>query len=229
MSSLDCATCPVRNRAACAALNEEERARLAKLGRHRELKRGESLIVAGDDNLASATLLSGALKIASFDQDGNEHILSLIHPAGYVGEMFSPVAHHDIVALTDSKLCTFSRKDFEAAIAEFPALAAALLRRSAEELIESRGLIDLIGRKSAQSKVAGLLCVLAKAASHSPCHPAENFELPLSRKEMADLLGLTIETVSRQLSAMERGGVIQKNGARGITIRDALQLMRLVS
>ena len=229
MSSLDCATCPVRNRAACAALNEEERARLAKLGRHRELKRGESLIVAGDDNLASATLLSGALKIASFDQDGNEHILSLIHPAGYVGEMFSPVAHHDTVALTDSKLCTFSRKDFEAAIAEFPALAAALLRRSAEELIESRGLIDLIGRKSAQSKVAGLLCALAKAASHSPCHPAENFELPLSRKEMADLLGLTIETVSRQLSAMERGGVIQKNGARGITIRDALQLMRLVS
>ena len=229
MSSLDCATCPVRNRAACAALNEEERARLAKLGRHRELKRGESLIVAGDDNLASATLLSGALKIASFDQDGNEHILSLIHPAGYVGEMFSPVAHHDTVALTDSKLCTFSRKDFEAAIAEFPALAAALLRRSAEELIESRGLIDLIGRKSAQSKVAGLLCALAKAASHSPCHPAENFELPLSRKEMADLLGLTIETVSKQLSAMERGGFIQKNGARGITMRDALQLMRLVS
>lgn len=229
MSSLACATCPVRDRAACAALDENERFRLSKLGRHRELKRGETLVAAGDDNPACATLLSGALKIVSFDRDGHEHILSLIHPAGFVGEMFAAVANHDIVALTDSRLCVFSRTDYEAAIAEFPALAEALLRRSAEDLFETRALIDLIGRRSAQARVAGLLIALAKAASDSPCHPASHFELPLTRGEIADLLGLTIETVSRQLSRMERGGIIKKDGARGIIIRDAPQLLGMVS
>ncbi len=229
MSRLACDTCPVRNRAACAALSEGERTKLARIGRHRIVKRGETLIAAGDQNIACATLISGALKIASYDNEGTEHILSLVHPAGFVGEMFAPVANHDIVALTDSTLCVFSRTDYEAAIAEFPALSTALLRRSAEDLFETRALIDLMGRRSAQARVAGLLVAMAKAASHSPCHPVDRFELPLSRGEIASLLGLTIETVSRQLSRMERFGAIKKNGARGIIIRDAPQLMGLVN
>jgi CRP/FNR family transcriptional regulator len=229
MSSLACSTCPVRNSAACAALADDERMRLAKLGRHRDMKRGETLTAAGDNNPACATLLSGALKIVNYDRDGHEHILSLVHPAGFVGEMFAPVAHYDIVALTDSKLCVFSRSDYETAIREFPALAAALLRRSAEDLFETRALMDLVGRRSAQAKVAGLLFALAKAASHSPCHPASHFDLPLTRGEIADLLGLTIETVSRQLTRLERSGIIKKDGARGMIIRDAPQLLGMVS
>ena len=224
---LACETCPVRDRAACAALSEAERGELARIGRMRLIRAGETLFAAGEDNGACATLISGALKISSIDEGGTERILSLVHPAGFVGEMFAPVAHHDVVALTESRACVFSRREYEAAVERFPALARALLRRSTEDLFESRALIELMGRHTSREKVGGFLLAMARAASDSPCHPATTFELPLSRGEMAGLLGLTIETVSRQLTALEKDGIITRKNMRGIELLDAAQLGRL--
>ncbi len=68
--------------------------------------------------------------------------------------------------------------------------------------------------------MAALLLGFAQAASDSPCHPAARFELPLSRGEMANMLGLTIETVSRQITQLEREGAIARNGKRGIELVD---------
>lgn len=226
---LACATCPVRDRAACAALSEEERDELARLGRHRTVKRGETLFAAGDDSFACATLIAGALKISSFGEDGTERVLSLVHPAGFVGEMFAPVARHDVIALADSRLCVFERKDYERAVERFPALGRALLRRSAEDLFESRSIIDLMSRRSANQKVAGFLLAMARAASDSPCHVMTSFELPLSREEIAGVLGLTIETVSRQIGSMERDCVIAREGRRGIRLVDPGRLETLAA
>ena len=224
-----CASCPVRDRAACSALSLEERAELGRAGRFVELARGETLFVAGDDSARCATLVSGALKVTSFDREGTERILALVHPAGFIGELFTPFASHDVVALTDSRLCVFDRSAFETALARFPALATALLRRASEDLHETRLLVELMGRRSAEAKVAGLLLALSRAASDSPCHGARKFDLPLTRGEMAGLLGLTIETVSRQLGALERDGAIRRNGARGIELVDPARLECLVA
>ena len=224
-----CASCPVRDRAACAALSPEERAELGRAGRFVELARGETLFVAGDDSAKCATLVSGALKVTSFDREGTERILALVHPAGFIGELFTPFASHDVVALTDSRLCVFDRSAFESALTRFPALATALLRRASEDLHETRLLVELMGRRSAEAKVAGLLLGLSRAASDSPCHGARQFDLPLTRGEMAGLLGLTIETVSRQIGALERDGAIRRNGARGIELVDPARLECLVA
>lgn len=227
--TLTCETCPVRDRAACSALSGTERERLARIGHHRDVLRGETVFAAGDEDFACATLISGALKIASYDSEGTERILSLVHPAGFVGELFAPIAHHDVVALADSRLCVFSKRQYEAAIAEFPALSTALLRRSAEDLFETRALIDLMGRRKAEARVAGLILAFAKAASDSPCHPAETFDLPLARGEMGGLLGLTIETVSRQFGKLEDAGLIERQGARGLIVHDMPGLEALVA
>ena len=224
---LNCATCPVREQAACAALSDNERGELARIGRRRRVAKGETIFAAGEDIGACATLISGALKIASYGDDGTERILSLVHPAGFVGEMFAPVAHHDVVALADSELCLFDRAQYEAAVDRFPALAKALLRRSAEDLFETRSLVELQARRDSKGRVAAFLVAMAEAASHSPCHPAEAFELTLTRGEIAGLLGLTIETVSRQLTALERDGIIARDGARVIRMTDAARLREL--
>lgn len=224
---LACNACPVRDSAACSALDPEERTELARIGRTRRYARGQTVFAAGADMDVCATLTEGLLKIRHIDGQGSERILSLIHPAGFVGEMFAPVAHHDVVALTDSHLCMFPRRDYEAAVDRFPALATALLRRSAADLYDARAQIALDSRRSAAAKLANLLLALARAASHSPCHAAERFELPLTRGEMAGVLGMTIETVSRQLGTLERGGIIARTGSRGIQVTDTAQLETL--
>jgi CRP/FNR family transcriptional regulator len=223
-SPLACAACPVRDRAACSALDGEERVELARLGRHRALAAGEILFAADEDNDRCATLVSGALKISTVEDDGSERILSLIHPAGFVGELFAPVARFEVAALTASEVCLFSRREYEAAMERYPALARALLRRSSEDLFGARSLMAIVARTSAREKVGAFLLAMGQAASDSPCHPAPAFELPLSRSEMAGLLGLTIETVSRQLTALERSGAIRRKGLRGIELVDTAQL-----
>ncbi len=228
-NALACSSCPVRDRAACSSLSEEERDELARIGRTVVLERGQTLFSSGDDAQGCATLITGALKISSFDADGTERILSLVHPAGFVGEMFAAVARHDVIALTDSRLCMFGGEAYARAVERFPALGRALLRRSAEDLFESRALLDLLGRRTAGQKVAGFLLSMARAASSSPCHGATRFELPLTRGEMAGLLGITIETVSRQLSRLEQDGVVEREGRRGLRIAKPAALEALAA
>jgi CRP/FNR family transcriptional regulator len=201
---------------------------MAAAGRTRTLKRGEMLFAAGDEEAACATLVSGALKVSAIDQDGNEQILALVHPAGFIGELFAPFAHHDVVALTESKLCTFAQRDIERAIDDYPALARALLKRSQADLLASRSLLELTGNASAEARLAALLHDFAAAASDSSCHLASEFDLPLTRGEMGNMLGLTIETVSRKLGELEDMGAIIRKGKRGIALRDA-QLLQEIS
>lgn len=226
--TLACGTCPVRDTAACAVLTAEERTALAAAGRTRTLRRGEMLFAAGDEAAACATLLSGALKVAAVDAGGNEQILALVHPAGFIGEMFTPFAHHDVVALTESRLCTFARADIERAIEAYPALARALLRRSQADLLATRTLLELTGHASAEARLAALLHDFAASASDSSCHLAARFELPLTRGEIGNMLGLTIETVSRKLGELEELGAIRREGKRGIAVCDA-ELLRQIS
>lgn len=218
--SLACSTCPVRDRAACSVLEEAEREELAKAGRTHKLAKGETLFAAGMSAASCATLLSGALKITSTDADGRERILSLVHPSGFVGEMFAPYMRHDVVALGDSELCVFSGPAFADAIERYPKLSHALLRRTQEDLFASRELLALTGNASAEQRVSGALLSMSRAASDSPCHLASRFDLPITRGELADMLGLTIETVSRMLTRFEREGAIRRNGKRGIELVD---------
>lgn len=222
--TLACASCPVRDNAACSVLNEDERDTLAKAGRTRELRRGELLFAAGDKDAACATLITGALKVTSYDADGNERILALIHPAGFVGEMFAPFPSHDVVALTNSRLCVFARREMEAALVRHPDLTRALLRRSQEDLHAARELLAMGSGRSANAQVGALIMALARAASASPCHVAQRFDLPLTRGEMANMLGLTIETVSRALTSLEKLGGLKRSGARGIELTDPARL-----
>ena len=84
--------------------------------------------------------------------------------------------------------------------------------------------LALTGKPDAQARVAGLLHGFAQAASDSPCHPAQHFDLPLSRAECANMLGLTIETVSRKITALEKSGAIRRHGKRGIELVDPARL-----
>lgn len=225
--NLMCETCPVKDTAACAVLSPEARDALSAAGRTRILKRGEMLFAAGDENAACATLISGALKVAAFDKDGNEQILSLVHPAGFIGELFAPFAHHDVVALTESKLCTFARRDIDSAIDTYPALARALLRRSQEDLLATRSLLELTAQADAETRLAALIHDFAAAASDSSCHLAKRFDLPLTRGEIGNMLGLTIETVSRKFGELEEAGAILRKGKRGIELVDPALLQAL--
>jgi CRP/FNR family transcriptional regulator len=113
-------------------------------------------------------------------------------------------------------------------MAASPALSAQMLDRTLDELDASREWLLLLGRKSAREKFASLLVILARREVGGPqASPGGELQidLPLTRDMMADYLGLSLETVSRQVSALRRDGIIRLNGNRTVIVQDYAALL----
>lgn len=227
----DCSTCLVRNRAICAALDQQEIGSLNAIGRTRTLRAGQPLIWEGDDALMVANVIEGVLKLSTGTGDGREQIVGIVYPSDFIGRPFGATAPHSVTALTDARVCTFNRSDFDRFAREHPALEHKLLERTLTELDRARHWMLLLGRKTAPEKIASFLLEmslrLADEGCSAPLGPTQSFTLPFGRQQIADILGTTIETVSRQLTRLERDGVIALPSRRDVEIRDRARLEML--
>lgn len=218
-----CDTCVVRNRAICAALDSEELKMLNAIGRRRNLEAGESLIWEGEDSVLVANVIDGVLKLSTGTEDGREQIVGVVYPSDFIGRPFGSTSGHGVTALTDARVCVFSRRDFDAFARDHPALEHKLLQRTLAELDRTRRWMLLLGRKSAGEKVASFLLEMSERLVQPGCtEPGEShlrqFALPFSRQQVADVLGLTIETVSRQFTRLKADGLIDLPSRREVVI-----------
>lgn len=219
-----CAACDVRNQALCCALSDAELAPLASFGVLRHLARGEILIHAGDPAPICANIQRGLMKISHINPAGQEVIVGLLWPGDFVGASLGAAADkpapHDVVALTPVTLCVFPKRRMEQALTEHPPMERALLGRTLAELDQVRLRLTRLARATALARVAGFIREIARRLPPDDGDTVTSIELPLSRGEMADLLGLTIETVSRQMTQLKNAGVIGLPGGRQVAIHD---------
>jgi CRP/FNR family transcriptional regulator len=224
-----CDTCVVRNRAICAALDASEIQALAKIGRRRKLESGESLIWEGDDSLLVANVIEGVLKLSTGTEDGREQIVGVVYPSDFIGRPFGTTSKHSVTALTDAEVCVFGRGDFDGFAGDHPKLEHKLLQRTLAELDRTRRWMLLLGRKSAEEKLATFLLDMSERLVDPGCESTDgealdSFDLPFSRQQVADVLGLTIETVSRQFTKLKKEGVVDLPSRRAVTILDRYAL-----
>jgi CRP/FNR family transcriptional regulator, anaerobic regulatory protein len=134
-------------------------------------------------------------------------------------------------AATDVALCCYNQKQFEHLLAEQPELKQLLLERTLDAVDTSHEWMLLLGCKSAKETVAALLLLIARRlapeAGSGKVQLPLMIELPLSRAEIAEYLGLRLETVSRQLNRLEAAAVIKRFARRGIQICNQRELERL--
>ncbi len=209
-----CAACPVRDSAICCVLDRSGLAALSRFGRRITLPAGQTLLWEGEEAITVGNLLSGMLKLSTLTGDGREQIVGIVHPSDFIGRPFGRNSPHSVTALTDATLCVFGRTAFDRFAQEHAAIGQALLERTLIELDRARHWMLLLGRKSACERVASLIVEIADRADGGP-----TIDLPLSRQQMGDILGLTIETVSRSLTRLKRVGVIALPSLRRIAIR----------
>ncbi|MBO9376597.1 helix-turn-helix domain-containing protein [Sphingomonas histidinilytica] len=209
-----CAACPVRDSAICCVLDRSGLAALSRFGRRITLPAGQTLLWEGEEAITVGNLLSGMLKLSTLTGDGREQIVGIVHPSDFIGRPFGRNSPHSVTALTDATLCVFGRTAFDRFAQEHAAIGQALLERTLIELDRARHWMLLLGRKSACERVASLIVEIADRADGGP-----TIDLPLSRQQMGDILGLTIETVSRSLTRLKRAGVIALPSLRRIAIR----------
>lgn len=222
MNMSTCDLCVIRNRAICSALDPKELEALNAIGRTRKVAMGESLIWEGEDSVLVANVIDGVLKLSTNTEDGREQIVGVVYPSDFIGRPFGGMTGHGVTALTEATVCVFSRGDFDTFAREHPALEHKLLQRTLGELDRTRRWMLLLGRKSASEKLASFLVEMSERLDgHTDTATGERvLTLPFSRQQVADVLGLTIETVSRQFTRFKQEGMIALPSRREVRICD---------
>ncbi|RXD07723.1 Crp/Fnr family transcriptional regulator [Sphingomonas sp. UV9] len=209
----------------CSALGDGDLARVRAIGLRRTVAAGQVLVWAGDPNAICANVVSGVLKIVRVASDGHEHIVGLLFPGDFVGDLFTESARETVQVLCDADLCVYPRGALRHVLDVHPAAERLLLRRALTTLDETRKWMLMLGRKDASAKIAAFLVDMARRLDGSG-GVAGRFDLPMSRSEIGAVLGTTIETVSRQFTALRVAGIIALPGGRAVVILDQARLAR---
>lgn len=218
----DCEDCPIRHRAVCARCEADELELLDQIKYYRSYEAGQTIVWSGDRMEFVGSVVKGVGTLTQTMEDGRTQMVGLLLPSDFVGRPGRETATYDVVATTDTVMCCFRKKPFEDMMARTPHIAQRLLQMTLDELDAAREWMLVLGRKTAREKIASLLSIVARrdaTLNLSAGGPIE-FELPLTREAMADYLGLTLETVSRQINALKRDGVIELKGKRQVTVPD---------
>ena len=220
---VQCGDCPIRHRAVCARCDGDELERLEEIKYYRSFAAGQSIVWSGEKMDFVASVVSGIATLSQTMEDGRRQMVGLLLPSDFVGRPGRARAAYDVVAISDVVMCCFRKAPFEAVMEETPHIGQRLLEMTLDELDAAREWMLVLGRKTAREKIASLIAIIARrdAALHQgKASGPVVVDLPLTREAMAEYLGLTLETVSRQISALKRDGIISIEGTRHVTIPD---------
>lgn len=192
----------------------------------RSVRAGGRIFGANENTPVVANIISGVVRLSRSLGDGRTQIVGLQFAPEFIGRPFARDGLILAEAATDVELCCFSKPQFEHLLRTYRSLQELLIERTIQDLDQAREWMLLLGRKTADERVATFLLLCAERVGPTGCSAGQNMdglqlELPLSRTEMAEALGLTLETISRMLRRLAEDGLIAIHRGRGITIIDA--------
>lgn len=221
-----CRSCEARHRGICGAMTPDQLVTLSKHSSRRTIDSGAGLLADTGEVNTYSNVLSGVVKLTKTLADGRQQIVGLQFAPDFLGRPFKRESSVDAEAATEVAVCSFPRTVIDRMIQETPELEHKLLEQTLNELDEARQWMVTLGRKTASEKVASFLWLIATHINPEADHNGRQvvFELPLTRADIADFLGLTIETVSRQVTKLRKDGVIVIENNRHVTVPDMARL-----
>jgi len=175
--------------------------------------REEEVYGEGEDAEFVYRAVEGAVRSHKILSDGRRQITGF-HLAGNLFGFEQGDTHwHTAEALSDTRVLIFQRRQIERAATRSAEVACQLWGMATTSLRDAQDLMLLLGRRSAQERVAAFLIEVDGRFGGTGA-----FALPMTRRDIADYLGLTIETVSRTFSQLEENGALRRSGSRQITL-----------
>lgn len=213
VSASSCMDCGARNVGMCDALSDGELIFLSRTAHRMTLPAGKLIIEEGEPAQYFYNVNAGTVRLFKSLPDGRRQITGFASPGHFIGLASTNVNMVSAETMDPVHICRFSRVALAAIMTEYPILERKLLDIAIHELALNQQQLLLLGRKTAIERVATFL--LSWYQRQTDCGtssiPTANtrLSLPLSRTDLADYLGLTIETVSRSLSSLKKDGLIE--------------------
>jgi len=213
---LRCPICELRRLGMALATDSEPLSQLSGMAVGRRTAAGRMLFEEGDPADDVFTITAGMVKLYKLMSDGRRQIVGFLVPGDFLGLAFGRTYVYSAEAVVATTTCRFGRGQFLALLDACPTLEKEILARTATELAAAQEQMLLLGRKTARERVASFVLALARRRKIGQGQP---FELLMSRADIADYLGLTVETVSRTLGLLGKEQLIQLVDAHAVLIR----------
>ena len=200
------------------------KAKMDETGSAVRFARNETIYAKGDEARYSYKVIEGAVRLSHIFADGRRQIVNFFLPDESFGiELASEYtataeAVGDVVALRCSRLCISHLSEGD------PDISQKRLAMFSKSLAAAERHVAMLGHQSAKERVASFFLALEMQRRS---HESLALDLPLSRQDIADYLGLTIETTCRALSELKRLNVIATPSRRRIVIRNLKELQAL--
>lgn len=221
-----CSVCSARHLSVCSVLAEDGLRRLSAISDHQVFTTGEILVREGDPATNLFNITAGSVRVYKLLPDGRRQIVGFLFPGDFLGLATGDRYAFSAEALTGGSACRFLKKNYRRMLIEQPDLEAALLDRASHELQAAHNQMLLLGRKTAVERLASFLADLA-VRDRRAGGAGRIIQLPMTRAEIADYLGLTTETVSRVTSRLKTRGVIRLLSLHSLSIEKPAELNEL--
>ena len=208
-AAADCRACEFRSLTFCDGLWEEEIGELSAIVSRLNVQPQQTVFQEGDPAEHVFNVTSGVVKLYKLLLDGRRQITGFLLPGDFLGLASHDGYSYSAEAVNNVSLCRFPRHRLGAAFDRFPHLRRRLFDIANDELVAAQDQMLLLGRKTALEKVASFLLHLSEREQRRGAWPG-SLDLPMTRGDIADYLGLTIETVSRTLSQLKRDAMIRQ-------------------
>ena len=184
---------------------------------------GKTIVIEGDPIDHYFRIVSGSVRLYKSVIDGRRQIIDFLGPNACFGLIGLSTHAYSAEAISDVVMIRYSRRRLEANIEDEPELSSQLFRLACTALDQAQQRMLLLGRKSAEERLASFLIDLVERQDTACLH------LPMSRQDIADYLGLTIETVSRLFTRFRRAGLIDLPDRHSVIVQDGTELADLAA
>jgi CRP/FNR family transcriptional regulator len=215
----DCGACKARNLAFCSVLDHSELHEIESIVQHLNLHAEGELFMEGDAANHVFNVTSGTVRLYKLLADGRRQIVGFLLPGDFLGLSMRRTYAYGAEAVDDATLCRFRTDELRALFSKYPKLERRLLEMTGDELAAAQDQMMLLGRKSPVEKLGSFLLYMS-ARQGRWGRAANPVRLPMTRGDIADYLGLTIETVSRTFTRLRKEGVIELPEVQTVEIRD---------
>jgi len=207
-----CVHCQARAYSVCSVIDDADLERLGAAAVTVSVQPGHTFIEEGDPAEHFFNVTAGTAKLYKLLPDGRRQVTGFAAVGYFLGLAVSSSYAFSAEALEPVRICRFSRSKLRGLLDDFPALEKKLLEVASNELVVAQEQMLLLGRKTARERLASFLVARANLLPHCPGQTMslrERIYLPMTRGDIADYLGLTIETVSRTLSRFKAEKMIE--------------------
>lgn len=225
LPAIPCFTCPARRSALCSAFDDAEIADLYARAERVQMEAGQYLYEEGDPNPYVYNVVEGLLMLERLASNGRRQIMAFVYPGDLIG--LAPEDHYTVSAkcLKRAELCRFRIDALEAMFNAYPELERRLRRIATRILSHALDQVFVLGHKTAAERIAFFLLHLAERQKVAQTGRGV-VDLPMTRTDIADFLGITVETASRAISRLKADGLIRMPSLNRVEIPDFNQLKK---